>query len=246
MKGGALIATAALVVSVFQPPDALTFAGRQWVVRGGKGGPGPNYWDKSHAWVDSAGRLHLRLAPKDGQWRCAEVYTKDRLGFGGYEFQIESRLDRLDPNVVLGLFNYPTKDVGGDATHEIDVEFARWGKSEWPIGNYTVWPTEKGRKQTSKTFDFTLLSPHSTHRFDWTPTSIEFQSWNGARNARQDRFGHWKFEPKEPLGAIAQKPMPFHFNLWCFRGRPPTDAQPVEVVIESFTFSPSEVDKSVK
>jgi hypothetical protein len=27
-------------------------------------------------------------------------------------------------------------------------------------------------------------------------------------------------------------------NLWLFKGRPPTDAQPVEIVIRSFSFTP--------
>jgi hypothetical protein len=34
--------------------------------------------------------------------------------------------------------------------------------------------------------------------------------------------------------------MPVHLNLWCFKGRPPTDAKPVEIVVESFTFTPTE------
>jgi hypothetical protein len=216
---------------------ALKFSGREWTIRAnGKGGPGPNHWDRKHAWVDAEGRLHLKLAPKDGEWRAAEVFTKERLGFGRYEFVIEGRVDKLDPNVVLGLFNYPPRDVGPGATHEIDIEFARWGNPKWPNGNFTVWPAEKGVKQTSKTFEFKLKSERSTHRFDWKPTSIEFESLDEDGG----RVGHWKFEPKEPAKAVSRKPMPVHFNLWCFKGQPPTDAKPVEVVVRSFKFTPSD------
>ena len=222
--------------------DEVKFAGRDWVVRTGRGGPGPNRWDPSHVWVDSRG-LHLKIAQTDGEWRCAEISTKERLGFGRYEFQIDGRIDRFDPDVVLGLFNYPTRDVGPGATNEIDIEFARWGNEKWPIGNYTAWPAEKGVKQTSKTFDFTLIGNRSFHSFDWKPTSIEFQSWNGGRDRRQDRLGQWTFAPKEPTKSIAQKPMPVHFNLWCFKGRPPADAKSVEIVVESFTFTPSEAGR---
>ena len=81
---------------------------------------------------------------------------RKRLGFGRYQFQISGRIDRFDDNVVLGLFNYPTGDVGPDATHEIDIEFARWGDAKNPIGNYTVWPVEKSLKQVSKSFPFDL------------------------------------------------------------------------------------------
>ena len=70
-----------------------------------------------------------------------EVLTKDRSGFGRYQFWVVGRVDRLDPNVVFGLFNYPTPDIGPDGTNEIDIEFAKWGKPEAPMGNYTVWST---------------------------------------------------------------------------------------------------------
>ena len=51
------------------------------------------------------------------------------LGFGRYQFQVIGRIDQLDPNVVLGLFKYPTPDVGPDGTNEIDIEFAQWGRA---------------------------------------------------------------------------------------------------------------------
>ena len=37
---------------------------------------------------------------------------RSRPGFGRYQFQVAGRLDLLDDNVVLGLFNYPAGDVG--------------------------------------------------------------------------------------------------------------------------------------
>src|SRR5947208_323805 len=134
----------------------IEFAGYTWTVRSGRGGPGPNAWDENNVWLDASGTLHLKISQHDGQWSCAEVTMQERLGFGRYEFQIKGPIDRLDDNVVLGLFNYPTRDVGPGATHEIDIEFARWGAATNPIGNYTVWPVDIGLKQQSKSFPFTL------------------------------------------------------------------------------------------
>ena len=51
-------------------------------------------------------------------------------GFLAALSQVNGRLDQLDDNVTLGLFSYPTGDVGPDGTHEIDLEFARWGDHE--------------------------------------------------------------------------------------------------------------------
>jgi hypothetical protein len=113
----------------------IEFGGCTWAVRSGRGGPGTNAWDENNAWLDTATNLHLKISLRDGKWSCAEVTMRRRLGFGQYQFQATGRLDRFDDNVVLGLFNYPTGDVGPDGTHEIDVEFARWGDAKNPMGN---------------------------------------------------------------------------------------------------------------
>ena len=101
----------------------VLFCGYEWSVRSGRGGPGPNSWDDNNVWLDDSGALHLKISHRDGQWSCAEATMRKRLGLGIYEFQISGGIDRLDDNVVLGLFNYPTSDIGSDATHEIDIEF---------------------------------------------------------------------------------------------------------------------------
>ena len=162
-----------------------------------------------------------------------------RLGFGRYQFQVEGPIDRLDDNVVLGLFNYPTRDVGGDASNEIDIEFARWGSAKNPIGNFTVWPVEKALKPTSKTFHFTLTGNGSTHRFDWSSARVLYKSLQGCRDDDEQEFAQWVFEPVDPLKRVSQQPMPVHLNLWLFQGRPPKDQKEVEVVIRAFKFGPN-------
>jgi len=134
-----------IAANASSPAKTLRFAGYDWVAKSATHeGPGPNNWNENNVWVDQGGYLHLKLTKQGDRWYCAEVLTKDRLGFGRYQFWVVGRLDRLDPNVVLGLFNYPTPDVGPDGTNEIDIEFAQWGKPEAPIGNYTVWPAREG------------------------------------------------------------------------------------------------------
>jgi hypothetical protein len=161
-----------------------------------------------------------------------------RLGFGRYQFQTAGRIDRLDDNIVLGLFNYPTADVGRDATHEIDIEFARWGEAKNPIGNYTVWPVEKGLKPQSKSFPFTLQSDETTHRFVWSKTRIQFQSLRGERNGDAEEFSRWVYEPEDVSSRISRQPMPVHINLWLFQGRPPKNGEEVEILLRNFTFAP--------
>jgi hypothetical protein len=218
----------------------IVFGGYTWTVRSGHGGPGPNAWDERNVWLDAATNLHLRIACREGTWSCAEVSMRTRLGFGTYQFQTIGRLDRLDDNVVLGLFNYPTAEVGPDGTQEIDIEFARWGAANNPIGNFTVWPAERGFKQVSKAFPLALAEDAATHRFAWSPRRIVFRSLGGHRDDDDNPLAHWTYSPAEPARFIAHQPMPVHINLWLFQGQAPKNGQEVEVIIRDFRFTPAE------
>lgn len=167
-----------------------------------------------------------------------EVTSRDRFGFGRYEFEIEGGIDRWDQNVVLGLFNYPTGDVGGDETHGVDIEFARWGRADAPLAVHTVWPVEKALRPTSKTFAFTLKSSSSRHCFDWTSSRVTYQSLQPGTEKAWEPFQDWTFQPEDGPRRIAQKPMPVHINLWLFKGRPPLDGKEIEVVVRHFVFRP--------
>jgi len=216
----------------------ISFSGYTWAIRSsGRGGPGPNYWEPNNVSVDTNGYLHLRLTQRDGKWYCAELHTQERLGFGRYEFWLTGPVDKLDKNVVLGLFNYPTSDVGPDGTHEIDIEFAHWGNQSAPIGNYTVWPATNSVRRASKTFPFTLAGDSSKHSFTWTATNVLFESQERGSD-RNRQLASWVFQPTSPAACISQKPMPFHINLWCFNGASPSDGKEVELIVHAFKFTP--------
>jgi hypothetical protein len=226
----------ALVFSM-QAKD-IEFGGYTWAVRSGIGGPGPNVWGENNVWLDSSTNLHLKISQRDGKWSCAEITMLKRLGFGRYQFQTTGRLDLLDDNVVLGLFNYPTRDVGPDGTHEIDIEFARWGNAKNRIGNFTVWPVEKGLKQVSKSFSFTLTDDQTTHRFIWSRDQVKFGSLQGHRDDDGEKINAWVYSPSEASVHVSQQPMPVHINLWLFKGLAPKIGQGVEVIIHDFKFTP--------
>ncbi|XP_055327839.1 beta-glucanase-like [Paramacrobiotus metropolitanus] len=217
----------------------LTFSGRQWSVRNQtQAGPGPNNWDETNMFLDNKGHLHLKITNRNGNWSCAGVAGIERLGFGRYQFQIEGRIDRLDKNVVLGLFNYPPRDVGPDTTNEIDIEYAKWGNANAKTGNFAVWPSASGRKQTSYRFDATLTGSYTTQSFIWRNDTILFSAQHGHQNNnRLNEYASWSFAPASSLD-IPQNPMPAMMNLWLFKGAPPSDIREVEIVIHSFSFIP--------
>ncbi len=221
--------------------DTIKFSGYEWEVKSGeKLGPGPNSWKPSNVSVDDKGCLHLKISKVDGVWSCGEVAMTKRLGFGTYQFQIAGRIDQFDKNIVLGIFNYPTPDVGSDGMDEIDIEFAHWGIPDAPIGNYTIWPAKKEVKQTSHVFKFNLKDELTTQRFIWKSKSILCQSLRGHRDDDKEEFGRWLFEPKETNDRIPQQPLPVLLNLWLFEGHPPSDGKEVEIVIKNFKFTPEQ------
>lgn len=221
---------------------SLSFAGYTWDVRSGGGGPGPNTWDPRNAWVDDAGALHLLVTQRDGRWTAAEVTLTERLGFGTYQFQLQGRPDLLDRNLVLGLFNYPDSDQGGDGTNEIDIEYAQWGQAAADHGNWTIYPAVAGPKPLEKTFPIHLNGDRTTHRFTWSPTGVRFVALHGTQDigSEQNPIDITSFTPRKPQRRIPQQALPVHLNLWLFKGRQPTDGQPVEMVISSFRFVPQQ------
>lgn len=222
----------------------IKFSGYDWYVKEGSAlGPGPNEWSASNVWVDSEGKLHLRISfnPTTQKWECADVWTTTNLGFGKYEWFIDGNIDQLDKNVVLGLFNYPSGLRYPDGSNEIDIEFAKWGNESANIGNFVVWPARliSGYSKWSVSFPVSLTGTYTTHRFNWTSGSITFQSLHGWRLDDNNLIYTKTFtpSPKKAKSYIPQQALPVHINLWLFRGAAPSNNLPVEIIIGRFTKS---------
>lgn len=226
-----------------QSPNAFHFSGYDWDVKTSGGflfGPGPNIFSDStdNVWVDGSGKLHLRVTFSGGQWRCAEVVLSKSLGFGTYRFYIDSPVDPLDPNVVLGLFTW--SDDPAFTHREIDIEMSRWGNAADPANaQYVIQPFGTPGNLTRWTIP-AAASP-TTHSFQWTDGHVDFVSHNGAYApppASVPEITQWTRQ-----GAAVPPPGDerVRLNLWLFNGAAPSDGQEVEVVISRFVFVPSPV-----
>ena len=217
----------------------IVFSGYEWEVRpDADGGPGPNHWDPSSVRVDSQGRLHLKIIRLGGRWHCAEVTSLRSFGFGRYQFQVTGALDRLDRNVVLGLFNYPPPGAGPDGTNEIDIEYSRWGNPSSAPASETIYPAHAGPASVTHEFGMPPGLSDTTQRFDWHSAGVSFQSLRGHRDDDQQEYAHWAFRPADHQ-RLPQQPLPVHINLWLVRGEAPYDGREVEVVIRRFSFIPA-------
>jgi len=202
----------------------LDFAGVNWTVRTGYGGPGPNYWSNSSesVWLDDKGYLHLKIRKINQTWYCAEVYTNHFTQYGMHKFVVEGDIDNPDKSTVLGLFTY------ADDTHEIDIEFSHWGDLGYTkIASYTIQPyTLSGN---SYPFEVKIDSLVSTHLFDWQQNFIAFTSYQGQKNTPSTLLKNWVY-----TGASIPKDtdrLRTHINFWLFQGKAPVDTSNLEVII---------------
>ncbi|WP_417914594.1 hypothetical protein [Candidatus Electronema sp. JM] len=227
-----------LVIPEDSTAKTISFSGYDWIVKSGKGmGPGPNNWSEDNVWVDSAGQLHLKITKIKGKWYCGEVKTLKPLGFGQYKWELAGNVDQLDKNAVLGLFNYPTADIGPDGTNEIDIEIAQWSKIGYNNGNFGVYPAVEylQYQNETETFSFSLQEPYiSTHQFVWKSDSVAFRSQQGDDNILHE----WTYAPAQYETYIPQNPMPVHMNFWLYKGHKLSRGNDAEVIVKKFEYIP--------
>jgi hypothetical protein len=217
----------------------INWKGYTWDVKSGTLGPGPNNFNTNNVFVDGNGFLHLRLNNIGGTWYAAEVTTSVRLGFGTYQWQIEGPISTLDPNVVLGLFNYTEPDIGPDGTNEIDIEYSKFGNPAANPVAWTVYPATTSGTIQSFTWNISG-STVTTNRFTWSSTGVSYKGFNGLVDVASNppALQSWNYTPANPSINIPQNPIPVHMNLWLFHGTPPGNGQDVEIIIHDFTFVP--------
>ena len=232
----AFLCVLAGVVSSSDASSRVSFAGFDWDVldsHGKKVAPGPNVFDPALVAVDGTD-LKLSIV-RD---RASQVVLKSSLGYGSYAFTTQTPVDDLgDPNLVLGMFLYK------DDTHELDIEFTRWGQQESSHNaDYVVQPNPNGQASRKARFWAAPHAPDTVHTIDFRNDRVRF--FSRLRNsteacappAEEFRF-HNASEIPVPDG------MKVSINLWRFH--PKTDGNSVKpkanltVVFSNFSFTPA-------
>ncbi len=212
----------------------VQFSGRTWDVRqAGLQGPGPNRWSDSNGQVfmDAQGRLHQKIRKIGPAWYSSQITLQQSLGYGTYEFRLDSNTELFDQETVVGLFTY------ANDFEEIDIELSTFGGNFNTNGHFTVQPYWVAGNQSN--YDLNLTSNLSTHKFTWSPTGIEFMSLHGHQS-----------QPSQPSDIISQ----FSYtgsanppslgneratiNFWLNQGNVPTNGLEHELIVSSFTYTP--------
>jgi hypothetical protein len=194
----------------------IRFSGQTWFIKNGNGlGPGNNNWYEKNVYVDREGNLHLRINKIEDKWYCAEIFTEDTVKWGEYTFFVSTNLEKLDKNIVIGLFIYQ------DDKHELDIEF----------NNKSAFYSE----QPSNTHQFkqNLQGDYSTHRIIIAPYISRFISLHGHYNYNPDQIIDKWTSPSENIPEPLKSHI--HINFWLKNGKSPTDGKEAEIVVKSVT-----------
>ncbi len=216
----------------------INFAGGLWLVKDSPfptpAGPGPNFWDSTadSVFVDAQGKLHMKIRQIGGVWHSSQVSLLEPLAFGDYRFQVEGDPDLLDPNVILGLFQFTT-DI-----EEIDIELSRWGNAADPdAGQFVVQPYTNSPDNIDR-FSLVDAGALSTYRFNWQADSVFFEAFKGGADVPQadtDILHQYYYDGPDvpPLAPFAQ----IHINLWLMGGMAPINGQEVEIIISDYAYT---------
>jgi len=231
----------AVVTREYPGPRWIGFSGYDWWVKASSGtnqlGPGPNYFSDStnNVWTDAQGWLHLRITNRSNQWQCAEIVSARTFGYGSYRFELGSRVDNLDTNIVLGMFTW--SDDPAYADREMDVECSRGFVADTNNSQFTVQPYNASGHYSRYRVPTGLAD--STHLFTWQSNLISYQSQSGSYSpnpAPTNVLGAWIFSNASAVPQTGDENA--RINLWLLFGHPPTDSQEVELIIKSFQFVP--------
>jgi hypothetical protein len=217
-------------------PNLISFSGYTWWIENSNNqrvNPGPNYWSNSpqNVWVDQNGFLHLKITYSNGRWICPEVTCTQTFGYGTYVFNLASRIDKFDKNIVAGLF------ARIDDNHEVDIEFSKWGISNYQNSRYTIQPAPYIEGRNMHTFNTALYGDYTTQYFKWTPSGVYFESFGGHYpiGAQPEDNIIQSYTLNRQVSAAGVKA---HINLWLYQGMAPSDGSQPELVIKSFQYIP--------
>lgn len=225
-----LVGTGSVQAHHWFPEKSFEFSGYHWQVKEGYSHPGRNYWAANNVWVDEKGWLHLAMTYHGRGWYCAEVRSVEAFGYGQFRFQVISNLEKMDPQLVFGLFLY-----NDSSQEEMDVEFSHWGDARQKNGLYSFY-SRQGEKASYPFVAYLPDGDYSTHQIDWQEREVEFSSQYGHREDKQLFFSNWKYQQVRRESESPQALLRVHMNLWLYQGKPPQDGRATEVIIRNFGY----------
>lgn len=216
-------------------PRVLTWSGETWLVEASSQN-GPEKVPLSNAcgavYVDSKGRLHLKITKINGVWRSVELESLSAVSYGTYRITVATPTADFDPWTVLGLFVF--RPGSKPYTHEIDIEDSRFpnllrapNNAQFAVQPYRARNHEHGY-QLKKSYARII------QQFSWHPGRASF-STRLATTSPSRLIARWHFRGADVPVANGMR---LYLNLWTNQGKPPLHGTHT-AVIDSFSHTPA-------
>ncbi len=204
-------------------PRIIRFGGHRWVVKEGERlPPANNNWadDPRSVWIGTDGKLHLEIRKVGDVWYSAQITSQRFTRYGVHRFYIQSPVNDLSANVVLGLFLY------ADDHNEIDIEFKREVGSEHNA-QYAIQPSFFPDHRHS--FRLEYAGP-TIHEIDWQPDYVAFRAIAGDDPSAGRILQEWRFEGQ----SIPTEDMHLQIKLNLWLRNPNMQVEPIKITISDF------------
>jgi hypothetical protein len=218
----------------------LQWAGHSWLVypvdqQGPESVPLSN--SPKAVYVDSQGRLHLRITKVGGIWRSVELQSLDPVSYGTFHMTIDTKTALFDPWAVLGMFVY--RPGSAMQTNEIDIEDSRFPHLLKAPDNaqFVVQPYYAPHHLHG--YPLTSSDQHLYQQFTWLPGTpgngiASFETHVGtSRNG--PLLAKWSYQGYSVPTAIG---MHLYINLWMNKNHPVT-AGTHSAIITGYDYVPA-------
>jgi hypothetical protein len=173
--------TSAAASASDSPLRLIFWAGQVWLVDP-PNGPGPHgepVTNSSKAvWVDSRGRLHLRVIKVGGAWETVQIESLSAVSFGTYRFVTDSSIATLAKPLDFAMYVF--RSGSKRLTNEIDLENGRTliGMHHGRTSQFVVQPYY--RPHHIYRYGIARGVAKTQQEFTWTPGKVRFLTRLGA------------------------------------------------------------------
>lgn len=191
-------------------------------------GPGPNYFSSDNVTFLESGEIKLSIEKRNNKWYCAEIFLNRSLGYGLYSFSIDSPLNMLDEQVVLGMFLYHF-DTSTNILEEVDIELLRHvdptKQAAFTIHNKMGGPNH----YFQNSFEVVTANP-ITFSIEWREDFITFL----AKTNSGDIIASEKY--LDIVNIPSPENMIAHINLYLFQGKEPISGKGADIILKEFSY----------
>ena len=162
------------------PVTSINWAGYTWQITDYKGGS----FTSDNVWVDTAGKLHMKLIYENGKWEGYNLILNNTVGYGTYKWNIDTdvgALEKANPSLLFSPFLFDST-LSSQNYGEIDIHMSKFGATDDRTNmNWTI-------RSAGLTDYEGITGAGVTHTLQWMPTYLKFTAQGPSQPYKEMNF----------------------------------------------------------